>query len=360
MYKRKQALDAHGGGDDDEEERRAPASKKTKGKTATTAPRAVMYTNKQRVLILSSRGITARYRHLLEDLKNLIPHHKKDNKLDTKRDLKVVNEIAEMKSCNQIIYLDTRKHTDLYMYLGQTPNGPSVKFHVVNVHTMDELKLTGNCMMGSRPLLNFDSQFNDKEHWQLIKGLLTDVFGCPRFALLLLTYRCDPRLLTATLHLPLPHLRSPPPSPEATPKANHSLTESCPSSSSKTAYVSLCSVASHAPSTLSAHPPLPACTGVRNYQILDKSDREDGKSTHLVEIGPRMVLMPIRIFSGSLGGATLYQNPTFVSPNEERSQFKKRKGDRFTERVQRTANKKQMDAAMKLPPDELSNASVFR
>ena len=33
------------------------------------------YTNKQRVLILSSRGITARYRHLMEDLKKLIPHH---------------------------------------------------------------------------------------------------------------------------------------------------------------------------------------------------------------------------------------------------------------------------------------------
>lgn len=73
-----------------------------------------------------------------------------------------------------------------------------------------------------------------------------------------------------------------------------------------------------------------------------------------------MVLMPIRIFAGALCGATLYQNPTFVSPNEERSQFKKRKGDRFTERVQRTANKKQMDAAMKLPPDELSNSRVFR
>ena len=248
MYKRKQALDAHAGGDDDDEERRAPASKKTKGKNGAvapsssssdvpSAPRAVTYTNKQRVLILSSRGITARYRHLLEDLKNLIPHHKKDNKLDTKRDLKVVNEIAEMKSCNQIIYLDTRKHTDLYMYLGQTPNGPSVKFHVVNVHTMDELKLTGNCMMGSRPLLNFDSQFNDKEHWQLIKGLLTDAFGCPRFA-----------SAKHSIFAPAPSIFDPfspsspqpssPTSLEATPRANPLWTELCPSSSSKIAYVS--------------------------------------------------------------------------------------------------------------------------
>ncbi len=66
--------------------------------------------------------------------------------------------------------------------------------------------------------------------------------------------------------------------------------------------------------------------GIRNYQIVEKSDRSEGKETQLVEIGPRMVLIPIRIFNGSFGGATLYQNPSFVSPNDERSQVKKRKG----------------------------------
>jgi ribosome biogenesis protein BRX1 len=129
-----------------------------------------LYSNKQRVLILSSRGITARYRHLMEDLKKLIPHHKKDNKLDAKGDIHVVNEIAELKSCNQVLYLETKKNQDLYMYLGKTPNGPSVKFHVANVHTMDELKLTGNCMLGSRPLLNFDASFDAQPHLQLLKG----------------------------------------------------------------------------------------------------------------------------------------------------------------------------------------------
>ena len=131
---------------------------------------AGLYSNKQRVLILSSRGITARYRHLMEDLKKLIPHHKKDNKLDAKGDIHVVNEIAELKSCNQVLYLETKKNQDLYMYLGKTPLGPSVKFHVANVHTMDELKLTGNCMIGSRPFLNFDASFDSQPHLQLLKG----------------------------------------------------------------------------------------------------------------------------------------------------------------------------------------------
>jgi ribosome biogenesis protein BRX1 len=137
------------------------------------------YTNKKRVLIVASRGITARHRHLLEDIKHLIPHHKKDSKLDSKGDINVVNEIAEMKSCNQIVYLETRKHQDLYMYLGRTPEGPSVKFHVINIHTMDELKLTGNCMLGSRPLLNFDEKFDSSVHWKLMKSLLTETFNTP-------------------------------------------------------------------------------------------------------------------------------------------------------------------------------------
>ena len=72
---------------------------------------------------------------------------------------------------------------------------------------------------------------------------------------------------------------------------------------------------------------------MRNYQIIDKSDTNaisgNAKKTNesqLVEVGPRFVLIPIRIFNGSLCGATLYQNPAFVSPNDERSAYKKKKG----------------------------------
>jgi len=60
---------------------------------------------------------------------------------------------------------------------------------------------------------------------------------------------------------------------------------------------------------------------------VDKTESTTSQdSMNLVEIGPRMVLIPIRIFSGSLGGATLYQNPAFVTPNKERSTMKKNKG----------------------------------
>ena len=45
---------------------------------------------------------------------------------------------------------------------------------------MEELKLTGNCMLGSRPLLNFDIKFDSNPHWQVMKTLFIDAFGTPR------------------------------------------------------------------------------------------------------------------------------------------------------------------------------------
>lgn len=47
--------------------------------------------------------------------------------------------------------------------------------HVQNIHTMDELKMTGNCLKGSRPVLSFDKAFEDKPHWKLLKEMLTQV-----------------------------------------------------------------------------------------------------------------------------------------------------------------------------------------
>lgn len=171
------------------------------------------YHNKQRLLLLSSRGITARYRHLLEDLRTLIPHSKKESKLDVGKNYSngsagggygaAVNEIAEVRGCHTALFLETRKRgQDGYLWLGRTSHansaynedetgniskkqlmitgGPSVKFHITNIHTMDELKLTGNCMKGSRPILSFDKAFDTLDHLKIVKHLMVDVFGTPR------------------------------------------------------------------------------------------------------------------------------------------------------------------------------------
>ena len=142
------------------------------------------YRNKQRCLTLCSRGVTARYRHLLEDLRTLIPHHKKESKLDPGNESmgRAVNDIASMRSCNTVLFLECRKHQDAYLWLGYSGEnfGPSARFLVTNVHTMDELRLTGNCMKGSRPILTFDESFERVEHLKLLKELFVDIFGTPR------------------------------------------------------------------------------------------------------------------------------------------------------------------------------------
>ena len=285
--------------------------KKTADIPEKVESRTVPYKNKKRVLVLGSRGITARFRHLLEDFKKLIPHHKKDNKLDAKSDIKVVNEIAEMKSCNHLLYLECRKRRDLYMYIGGTPDGPSMKFQVVNIHTMDELKLTGNCMLGSRPVLNFDARFDGALHWQIAKKLLTSTFGTPRGH------------------------------PKSKPFVDRIMSFFIVNGN----------------------------IWARNFQIVHKADGSHVATSsssaakagvHLVEIGPRFVLKPIRTFSGSLGGATLYQNATYETPSAERSNSRKEFGNAYLEKKQRQEKKKRLDAEYMPEPDPLAGTKMFQ
>ena len=96
-------------------------------KSKDTAPK-----NKQRVLILSSRGVTYRHRHLLNDLYSLLPHSRKDAKLDTKTKLYQLNELAELYNCNNVLFFEARKGKDLYIWMSKCPNGPTVKMHLQN------------------------------------------------------------------------------------------------------------------------------------------------------------------------------------------------------------------------------------
>lgn len=50
----------------------------------------------------------------------------------------------------------------------------------ISVYTMGELKMTGNCLRGSRPLLSFDPVFTKDPHYCLLKELLIQIFGVPK------------------------------------------------------------------------------------------------------------------------------------------------------------------------------------
>ena len=139
------------------------------------------WTNRSRTLVFSSRSNTFRIRHLMRDLLSLLPHAKTEVKLEKKDNLNVINEICELRNCNNCIFFEVRKHTDMYVWFSRVPDGPSFKFLVENLHTTDELKLTGNSLKGSRHVLCFDDSFKQAPYLSLIQELLTQTFSVPNF-----------------------------------------------------------------------------------------------------------------------------------------------------------------------------------
>lgn len=89
-----------------------------------------------------------------------------------------------------------------------------------------------------------------------------------------------------------------------------------------------------------------------------KKDQGREKTTSLVEIGPRFVLNPIRIFRGSFGGQTLFHNPDFVSPNEIRAMERRSKGRIYEDRKRVQERRQEWKEDLVLPEDPLD--SVFR
>uniref|UniRef100_A0A8C0M2S1 Ribosome biogenesis protein BRX1 homolog n=3 Tax=Canis lupus familiaris TaxID=9615 RepID=A0A8C0M2S1_CANLF len=252
--------------------------------------------NKERILIFSSRGINFRTRHLMQDLRMLMPHSKADTKMDRKDKLFVINEVCEMKNCNKCIYFEAKKKQDLYMWLSNSPHGPSAKFLVQNIHTLAELKMTGNCLKGSRPLLSFDPAFDELPHYALLKELLIQIFSTPRYH------------------------------PKSQPFVDHVFTFTI----------------------------LDNRIWFRNFQIIE----EDAA---LVEIGPRFVLNLIKIFQGSFGGPTLYENPNYQSPNMHRRIIRSITAAKYKEKQQvKDAQKmKKKEPKTILPHDPTADVFVI-
>ena len=73
--------------------------------------------------------------------------------------------------------------------------------------------------------------------------------------------------------------------------------------------------------------------------------------------GPRVVLNPIRLFGGSFGGPTLWDNPNFVSPNDVRAMERRQKGGEYSGRVVKEHKKRVRREETAPPPDPL--ADVF-
>lgn len=255
------------------------------------------FKNKQRVLVFSSHGINSRIRHLMNDVRTILPHSKKEVKMEKRDTLDVINEICELKSCNNCIYFDVKKGADSYMWISKVPNGPSAKFLITNIHTLEELKLIGNCLQGSRPIVIFDKNFDSEPHWKLMKELLSQVFGTPRGH------------------------------PNSKPFVDHALSFYLQDNR----------------------------IWFRNYQIVETDIDAKSSEPELMEIGPRFVLEPVRMFAGSFGGPTLYQNTSFVSPYViKRQQIAAQNNNKYKNRILHSSKQmEKMNNALNVPLDHL-------
>lgn len=93
------------------------------------------FKNRERTLVFCSRGVTSQFRHLMDDVRRLLPHHKKDAKvrrpaasaarrprsrvwprrartapqLDSKGTLSEITEICDVKRCNSCVFFEARR-----------------------------------------------------------------------------------------------------------------------------------------------------------------------------------------------------------------------------------------------------------
>jgi len=210
-------------------------------------------------MIVGSRGIGAREKHIIMDLQSLLPHYKTEAKIDKMDIQERVRDTCKMNSCQNLLFFEQRKQgKHLYLWMGKSPKGPSAKFTVENTHTTRELKMIGNCLRYSRPLLSFDKAFDTEPQLKVMKEIFIDTFNAPR---------------------------------------NHPKTKP---------------FVDHVFNFTWANDRI----WFRNYQIF----REEGVTNkasseyELIEIGPRFSLCPIKIFTGFLGGEVMYANPNYVAP----------------------------------------------
>ncbi|KAF9886631.1 Ribosome biogenesis protein brx1 [Aspergillus nanangensis] len=264
---------------------------------------------KSRVLMLTSRGVTYRHRHLLADLASLLPHTHKESKLDTKKKTAgynmLLNSLAELHSCNIIFFLEAKKRgQDLYLWLSRPPNGPTLKFHVNNLHTMSELNagFSGNCLKGGRGIVVFDRSFDEQgpemskpgnEYRGLVREMLRGVFCVPKRGVKGMKPFVDRIIgifgVDGKIWIRVYELRE---------SEGGSKKEEGGDKAAKPA--------------------------------LKSKDGEPEVS--LVEIGPRFVLTPIVMLEGSFGGPVIYENKEYVSPNQVRSDVRMGKAVRYAQR----------------------------
>ncbi|VWU50531.1 ribosome biogenesis protein BRX1 homolog, putative [Hepatocystis sp. ex Piliocolobus tephrosceles] len=149
-------------------------------KNATYIQKNFMWTNRQRVLIVTCPLKKKNGSTLMKNLKLLLPHHKLEGNWHKKQRKTNLIDISHSRNCNNILFFQVTRYRE-YLWICKNITGPSIYFNVLDYIPLHSFKFTGNCLLNSRPLLVFSELFDKYDYLKLIKELFIHVFGIPRY-----------------------------------------------------------------------------------------------------------------------------------------------------------------------------------
>lgn len=172
--------------------------------------------------------------------------------------------------------------------------------------------MTGNHLKGSRPIVSFGKEFEDHPCGPLMRELLMQIFGVPRTSRKIKPFHdhilsfslIDDKIWFRNYQITKPAPNGVSVGPITEDGTANTITVDTKKSKSKKQQQQQKSSSSSLPTDLT-----------------------------LVEVGPRFVLTPIRVFDGSFCGSTLWENPEYVSTTEQRRVAKRMRSTKYNARV---------------------------
>jgi ribosome biogenesis protein BRX1 len=247
--------------------------------------------------LLSGKGLIREHAEVFENLLSLIPHAKRDQSIPSS-DFAFIGDIAGDRHCDVVGVFETRHrkvNRECYFWIARVPDGPSVCFFVEDAQSINELHLIGNCLKGSRPILQFDPTFNDNGIYEISKNLLIQLFSVP---------------------FQDPHSKP---------------------------FVDRTMVFVREENAIV----------IRHYQVQWGDDQE----VELAEVGPRVRLLPNLVLAGVFRGHKLWKDSDFVTPYQQVKAERKALAERRKKSRDRQAVKEERRG--NLPEIEDPNAGLF-
>lgn len=131
------------------------------------------------LIVLVQRGITPRQRHVVRDLGTLFANAHFGEKLARRVTAEALQDACFLKESGmRALFLPARFEDEMWLWLVRLPHGPSVRFQVINLHTIAELNFQHHVKAVRHPcLLSFDANFDGEPHLRLIREMLRGAFS---------------------------------------------------------------------------------------------------------------------------------------------------------------------------------------